>query len=218
MIDLRSDTVTLPTEEMMQSMQGLTLGDESVEGDATVRLLEEKAMALTGKEAAVFVTSGTLGNLLAAKTHAAAGGIDIIVDQAAHIWKAEFGGISTVAHLHCTRIPSVKGEMDLQELRDTASYLANRHGMPPAMICMENTHNYSGGCVPSLDYMRSVHEIARSMGAPAHLDGARLFNAAASLGVPAREIAQHCDTLTFCLSKGISAPFGAILLGGKEFI
>lgn len=218
MIDLRSDTTTLPTEEMLRSMTGLDLKDETVEGDGTVRLLEEKAMELTGKEAAVFVTSGTLGNLLAAKSHATSGGIDIIVDQAAHIWKAEFGGISTVAHVHCTRIPSVKGEMDLQELRDTAGYLANRHGMPPAMVCMETTHNFSGGAVLSLEYMRSVHEIAGKLTSPVHLDGARLFNAAASLGVPATEIATHCDTLTFCLSKGLSAPFGAVLLGDKEFI
>ncbi|MDR0439434.1 MAG: low specificity L-threonine aldolase [Candidatus Accumulibacter sp.] len=218
MIDLRSDTVTLPTEEMLRSMQGLNLADETAEGDPTVRLLEEKAMSLTGKEAAVFVTSGTLGNLLAAKSHAASGGIDIILDQAAHIWKAEFGGVSTVAHLHCTRIPSVKGEMDLDELRDTAQILAGRHGMPPALICMETTHNYSGGSVLSLAYMQSVHEIAKEVGAPAHLDGARLFNAAASLGVPAAEIARHCDTLSFCLSKGLSAPFGAVLLGGGDFI
>lgn len=218
MIDLRSDTITLPTEAMLDSMRNLTLKDETVEGDPTVRLLEEKAMALTGKEAAVFVTSGTLGNLIAAKVHAGKGGTDAIVDQAAHIWKAEFGGMSAVAHLHCTRIPSVKGEMDLDELRDTATYLAHRHGTPPAMICMETTHNYSGGSVLSLNYMRAVHEIANGLGAPAHLDGARLFNAAASLGVPARDIVRHCDTVSFCLSKGLSAPFGAVLLGDKEFI
>ncbi|MDR3220961.1 MAG: low specificity L-threonine aldolase [Candidatus Accumulibacter sp.] len=218
MIDLRSDTVTLPTEEMLRSMQGLPLADETAEGDPTVRRLEEKAMSLTGKEAAVFVTSGTLGNLLAAMSHAASGGIDIIVDHLAHLWKAEFGGVSTVAHLHCTRIPSVKGEMDLDELRDTAQILAGRHGTPPALICMETTHNYSGGSVLSLAYMQSVHEIAKEIGAPAHLDGARLFNAAASLDIPAIEIARHCDTLTFCLSKGLSAPFGAVLLGGGNFI
>jgi threonine aldolase len=218
MIDLRSDTVTLPTEEMLRSMQSLPLADETAEGDPTVRLLEEKAMSLTGKEAAVFVTSGTMGNLLAAKSHAAQGGIDIVLDHLAHIWKAEFGGVSTVAHLHCTRIPSVKGEMDLEDLHDTVQILAGRHGMPPALICMETTHNYSAGSVLSLSYMQSVHAIARKFGAPAHLDGARLFNAAASLGVPAAEIARHCDTLTFCLSKGLSAPFGAVLLGDKDFI
>ena len=218
MIDLRSDTVTLPTEEMLRSMQGLSLADETAEGDPTVRLLEEKAMALTGKEAAVFVTSGTLGNLLAAKSHAASGGIDLIADHLAHLWKAEFGGVSAVAHLHCTRIPSVKGEMDLAELHDTAQILSSRHGTPPALICMETTHNYSGGSVLSLAYMQSVHAIAKKFGAPAHLDGARLFNAAAALGVPAAEIAQHCDTLSFCLSKGLSAPFGAVLLGGRDFI
>jgi threonine aldolase len=218
MIDLRSDTVTLPTEAMLQSMHGLTLADETVDGDPTVRLLEEKAMALTGKEAAVFVTSGTLGNLLAVKSHASAGGLDIIVDHKAHIWKAEFGGAAAVGHLLCTRIPSIKGEMDLQELHDTAEYLADRHGPPPACICMETTHNYSGGSVLSLAYMRSVHETARKFGSPAHLDGARLFNAAAALGVPAKTIAQHCDSVTFCLSKGLSAPFGAVLLGGGEFI
>jgi threonine aldolase len=218
MIDLRSDTVTLPTQEMLQSMQGLPLADETAGGDPTVRLLEEKAMSLTGKEAAVFVTSGTLGNLLAAMSHAAAGGIDVIVDHLAHIWKAEFGGVSRVAHLHCTRIPSRKGEMDLDELRDTAQILAGRHGMPPALIGMETTHNYSGGSVLRLAYMQSVHEIAKEVGAPAHLDGARLFNAAAALGVPALEIARHCDTLSFCLSKGLSAPFGAVLLGGADFI
>lgn len=218
MIDLRSDTLTLPTEAMLHSMQGLTLADETVDGDPTVRLLEEKAMALTGKEAAVFVTSGTLGNLLAVKSHAAKGGIDILADHMAHIWKAEFGGLAAVGHLLCSRIASAKGEMNLQELRDTAQYLANRHGTPPACVCMESTHNYSGGSVLSLEYMRSVHEIARALGCPAHLDGARLFNAAAALGVPAKEITKHCDSVTFCLSKGLSAPFGAVLLGEKEFI
>lgn len=218
MIDLRSDTLTLPTEAMLHSMQGLTLADETVDGDPTVRRLEEKAMALTGKEAAVFVASGTLGNLLAVKTHAAKGGVDIIVDHLAHMWRAEYGSLGAVGHLLCTRIPSVKGEMDLQELRDTAEYLANRHGMPPACICMETTHNYSGGSVLSLEYMRSVHEFAQKLGCPAHLDGARLFNAAAALGVPAKEITAHCDSVSFCLSKGLSAPFGAILLGTKDVI
>ena len=217
MIDLRSDTLTLPTQAMYDSMRDLDLGDETLFGDKTVKKLEERAAAMTGKEAAMFVASGSMGNITAILTHRK-GGLEILADQTAHIARTEFGGMSVLAGLYCVRIPSIKGQMDLPMLREAAGMSLAQNRIPPALICMETTHNRSGGCVPSLEYMREVHALGQEIGSPVHIDGARAFNAAVSLGVPVSEIASHGDSMSFCLSKGLSAPFGAILVGNREFI
>lgn len=217
MIDLRSDTVTLPTDEMWEAMRSAPLRDDTLEGDPTVRQLENLAAELTGKEAGLFVTSGTMGNAVAALTHSRGGG-EVLVDNRAHIVKSEGGGVSRLAGFHCVCLPEQRGEMPLDRLRDSIRSGYSKYGLPTAMICVETSHNHSGGYVPSLEYMAEVAALAKQAGVPVHIDGARLFNAAVALGVEARTIAGHGDSLTFCLSKGLSAPMGSVLVGSRDFI
>lgn len=217
MIDLRSDTVTKPTEAMWLAMREASLDDNTLEGDATVQALELEAATLFQKDQGLFVCSGTMGNVLATLVHAPRGG-EAIVDMQAHMANSEGGGISRLAGLFCRTIPSARGEMDLDILSQTARGGYSRYGEPTAMVAVETSHNASGGCVPSLDYLAQVARIAWDSDAAVHMDGARIFNAAAALGKTVHEITQHGDSITFCLSKGLSAPMGAILLGSHEFI
>jgi threonine aldolase len=217
MIDLRSDTVTRPTEAMWDAMRNASLGDDTLEGDATVQALEQEAATLLGKEEALFVCSGTMGNAIATLVHAHRGG-EAVLDQDAHMANSEGGGVSRLAGLFCRTVASHRGEMDLDILRNTIRGGYSRYGEPTAMVAVETSHNAAGGCVQSLDYLAQVAGLAHERGATVHLDGARLFNAAVALGIDARDIAQHGDSVTFCLSKGLSAPMGSILLGSREFI
>ena len=217
MIDLRSDTVTRPTEAMWDAMRNASLGDDTLEGDATVQALEQEAAALLGKEDALFVCSGTMGNAIATLVHAQRGG-EAVLDQHAHMANSEGGGVSRLAGLFCRTIASHRGEMDLDILRDTVRGGYSRYGEPTAMVAVETSHNAAGGCVQSVDYLAQVAGVAHERGAAVHLDGARLFNAAVALNIAACDIAQHGDSVTFCLSKGLSAPMGSILLGSNEFI
>jgi threonine aldolase len=217
MIDLRSDTVTRPTDEMMESMRSATLGDDTLEGDPTVRQLEMRAAELSGKEDALFVVSGTMGNVIATLTHGRERG-EAIVDEHSHMAKSEAGGISHLAGLYCQRIPSHHGEMCLQGLKQAVRPAFSRYGLPTAMIGLETSHNHSGGYVPGLDYMDAVADIARHGQVPVHIDGARAFNAAIALGVPLSRICAHADSVSLCLSKGLSAPMGAVLVGSTQFI
>ncbi len=217
MIDLRSDTVTLPSDEMWEAMRKAPLRDDTLEGDPTVRQLELLAAELTGKDDALFVASGTMGNVVAALTHGRQGG-EALVDDQAHIAKSEAGGMSRLANLFCVRLPSRRGEMDLDQLRDSMRSGYGKYGLPTAMICVETSHNHSGGYVPRLSYMQAVSAMARQRGIAVHVDGARVFNAAIALGVDVNTIAAHCDSLSFCLSKGLSAPMGSLLAGSHEFI
>lgn len=212
MIDLRSDTVTQPTALMWEAMQTASLGDDTLEGDPTVRALEHQAAVLTGKEEAMFVVSGTMGNLIASLCHATRGG-EAVIDAQAHMAKSEAGGMARLAHLYPVPIASVRGEMDLDALAAALRPGFSRYGQPTAMVGVETTHNHSGGYVPSLAYLADVHALAARAGVPVHMDGARVFNAAAALGVEPSRVSAHCDTLTFCLSKGLSAPMGALLVG-----
>ena len=215
-IDLRSDTVTRPTEAMLESMREATFGDDSRDGDETVRKLEALAAERTGKEAGAFMPSGTMANLVAMLTHAQRGG-EVLLDEGSHTLNAELGGIAGVAGLFYRGIPGRRGTMNLDSLRETIrSY--TRHHMGTALVWMENTHNRSGGAVLPLMHMQAVHGLAREKGVPVHLDGARIFNAAISLGCAASEISQYSDSVCFCVSKGLSAPVGSILCGSSEFI
>jgi len=204
-IDLRSDTVTLPTEAMLEHMQRAPLGDDGREGDPTVRALEARGAALTGKEAAVFVPSGTMGNLLAMLVHAERG-MDIFADGGAHLLNSEIGSVVTIAGLVPKSVPSRRGAMDEAALADAirASHATGR----PGLIAMETTHNGAGGAVLPLSHMERIHALGRANGIAVHLDGARLFNASIALGVPAANIAEHSDSVMVCLSKGLSAPVG----------
>ncbi|HSW19561.1 MAG TPA: threonine aldolase family protein, partial [Ramlibacter sp.] len=192
-IDLRSDTVTLPTDAMREAMRSAPLGDDGLDGDPTVARLEAAAASLLGKPQALFVVSGTMGNLVASLTHACRGG-EAIVDEHAHIARSEGGGIARLAGLACHRLAARGGEMDLNRVRETLRRGYTRDGQPTAMVVVESSHNYSGGTVPSLDYMKALRDLAHEAGAPVHLDGARLFNAALALGVGVRDLAALADS------------------------
>jgi threonine aldolase len=216
MIDLRSDTVTRPTEAMLESMREATFGDDSRDGDETVRKLEALAASRTGKEAGAFMPSGTMANLVAMLAHGQRGG-EVLLEEGSHTLNAEFGGIAGVAGLFYRGVPGKRGAMDVDALREMVRPVTRFH-MGTALVWMENTHNRAGGAVLPLAHMRAVHDLARGKGIPVHLDGARLFNAAHALGATAQDIAQHSDSVCFCVSKGLSAPVGSILCGSDAFI
>jgi threonine aldolase len=216
-IDLRSDTVTKPTEAMLERMRGADLGDDGREGDPTVRALEELAAERTGKEAGLFVVSGTMGNLVALLAHGQPGGA-VVLEANAHILRSELGGVASLGGLFHRPVPGVRGEMDLELLAEAIGPGLSPVRLGTSVVCMETTHNDAGGAVLSLAHMAAVHALAGKHGVPVHTDGARLFNAAAKLGVPAKQIAQHTDTLQFCVSKALSAPVGSVIVGSKAFI
>lgn len=216
MIDLRSDTVTRPTEAMLGAMQEATYGDDSRDGDPTVMKLEALAAARMGKEAAAFMPSGTMANLVAMLAHGSRGG-EVLLEGGSHTLNAELGGIAGMAGLFHRGIPGRRGAMDLGALRE-AIRPTTRNQMGTALVCMENTHNRSGGAVLPTAHMQAVHALAQEAGVPVHLDGARIFNAAASLGLAPAEIARHADSVCFCVSKGLSAPVGSVLCGGAAFL
>jgi len=216
-IDLRSDTVTLPTEAMQEAMHRAKLGDDGREGDPTVRKLEELAAAKVGKQAALYLPSGTMANLCSLLTHTSRGA-EVFLERSAHIISYENSGLSLLGGLFYRPIPGTKGAMDLTAL-DLAfdSGLASKN-LAPALVCMETTHNTAGGSVLQLDHMAVVQRVAKSHGANVHLDGARIFNAAVALGVGAEQIAAHADSVCFCVSKALSAPVGSLLCGTSAFI
>jgi threonine aldolase len=216
MIDLRSDTVTRPTEAMLESMREATFGDDSRDGDETVKKLEALAAERTGKEAGAFMPSGTMANLVAMLAHGQRGG-EVLLEEGSHTLNAEFGGIAGVAGLFYRGVPGRRGAMDIEALREMIRPVTRYH-MGTVLLWMENTHNRAGGAVLPLAHMRAVHGLARENGVPVHLDGARIFNAAIALGSAASEISQHSDSVCFCVSKGLSAPVGSILCGSAAFI
>jgi len=203
---------------MRQAIFEAPLGDDVYGEDPTINRLEKLAAAKVGKEAAMLVTSGTMGNLCALLTHCARGDEALLGDES-HIYHYEGGGASVLGGiaLHpVTTLPS--GELPLEKLANSMRDPYDEHEARTKLICLENTHNRCGGTVLSPDYMRSVHAFAKQNGLDVHLDGARLFNAAVALGIEASEITAHVDTVQFCLSKGLAAPVGSILAGDAEFI
>jgi threonine aldolase len=213
-IDLRSDTVTVPTQAMRDAMYNAEVGDDVYEDDPTVKELEEFAAKLIGKEAALFVPSGTFGNQLALLIHCKRGD-EVIVGDDSHIVAHEVGAASVIAGVQLRTLRSNKGELDPIEVQSKIRG-EDIHFPTTGLICLENAH--SNGRVISLENMSSIYQIANNHNIPVHLDGARLFNAAASLGVPASEVVKYTDSVMFCLSKGLCAPVGSILAGTKEFI
>jgi len=216
-IDLGSDTVTRPTERMLERMRHAELGDDGREGDPTVRALEALAAKRLGKEAGLFLPSGTMANLVSLLTHTGRGG-EVLSDPGTHIFRSEMGGVAGLASLFHRAIPARRGVMDLDALRENIRPALTPRSLGTALIVMETTHNDGGGAVLPLDYMAAVHGLARENGIPVHIDGARLFNAAVKLGVPVAEVAQHGESACFCISKGLSAPVGSLLCGSAEFI
>jgi threonine aldolase len=217
MIDLRSDTVTLPTEEMREAMRRAELGDDGRDGDPTVRRLEEMAAQATGQEAGVMVASGTMSNLVALLTHGARGG-DVLLDAESHIMRSELGGIARLAGLFPRIYPAERGTPDVDALCELIHPKMTRMQFPTALICLETTHNDAGGAVIALDRLAAVRTAAAEHGIPVHIDGARLFNAAVALGVKGSDIGKHADSIGFCVSKGLSAPVGSVLCGSADFV
>lgn len=215
-IDLRSDTVTLPTPAMREAMAAAEVGDDVYGEDPTVNKLEELAAEKVGKEAALFVTSGTMGNIVALATHCSKGD-EVIVEKDAHIYACEAGNMAVIGGI----IPRViRGRNGIVTAADVAGALReeNIHYPPTTLICLENTHNWGGGTVLPVENCREIYQLAREKGLKVHLDGARIFNAAVAAGVPVTEFTRYADSVMFCLSKGLAAPAGSILAGSKEFI
>jgi threonine aldolase len=216
MIDLRSDTVTRPTEAMLESMRDASFEDDSRDGDATVRELEANAAERMGKEAAAFMPSGTMTNLVALLAHTHRGG-EVLLEAGAHILNSELGGIAALTGAFYRGLPGNRGAMDVDRLAESMRK-PSRQNFGTALICMETSHNRAGGAVLPLAHMASVYRMAREHGVSVHTDGARIFNAAVALRTDARVLAQHTDSICFCVSKGLSAPIGSLLCGDFSFI
>ena len=217
MIDLRSDTVTLPSQAMRDAIARAELGDDVMGEDPTVNRLEELAAQKMGKAAALLVSSGTMGNLVALLSHCARGQ-DVILGDQCHIFKYEAGGASALGGLAFHTVPTGRfGALALPDM-ERAIYPADVHYAPPGLICLENTHNRCGGTVLPVEYLHSVRSLADTAGVPVHLDGSRIFNAAVALGCDVGTLTQAVDTVQFCLSKGLAAPVGSLVCGSREFI
>ena len=217
-IDLRSDTVTHPSPAMRQAMFDAPLGDDVYGDDPTVNALEQLAAAKVGKEAALFVSSGTMGNLCGVLAHCGRGD-EILVGDKCHIYNHEAGGASVLGGVAYHPLPNTNmGEIPLDALAGAVRDPDNLHAALTRLICLENTHGGVGGIVVQPSYMAQVKAFADKSGLKVHLDGARLFNAAVALRADVREITKHVDTVQFCLSKGLSAPIGSILAGDAAFI
>lgn len=216
-IDLRSDTVTLPTPAMREAMYRAQLGDDVFGEDPTVNRLEEMAAGKMGKEAALLVPSGTMANLVCALTHCARGEEAILGDRS-HMFINEAGGMSALGGIHPHIIPNQPdGTMRLQSIED-AIRGDNLHYPRTRLICLENTHNRCNGSPLTPEYTGSVVALARHRGLSTHLDGARIFNAAIALGVDVKELTRGVDSVIFCLSKGLAAPVGSMVCGSGAFI
>jgi len=216
-IDLRSDTITLPTDEMRQAMYEAEVGDDVHREDPTVNRLEEMSASIMGKEAALFATSGTMSNLLAVLSQTRPGD-EILVGSEAHILWYEVGGASTLGGVVIRTVPNEEdGRIDPAAI-EQAIRPKDIHYPPTTLLCLENTHNRCGGAVLTPEYTAAIAQLAHQHGLQVHLDGARIFNAAIALGIPAAELAKPVDSVGFCLSKGLSAPVGSLFCGTQESV
>ncbi len=215
-IDLRSDTVTLPTQEMMDSIQTAELGDDVSGEDPTVNKLEDLAARTFGAEAALLTTSGTQANLVALLVHCRHGD-EMLVDSQAHIYYYEVGGMAAVAGVIPRLIEGKKGIFSAQQVED-ALRGKDLHFPPSRLLEIENTHNRGGGTVWTPRQVAEVSRVARDHDLKVHIDGARIFNASVALDVPVSDYMRQVDSISFCLSKGLSAPIGSLLVGSNDFI
>lgn len=216
-IDLRSDTVTQPTPAMREAMARAQVGDDVYGEDPTVNQLQELAAAMLGKEAALFVPSGTMGNLSAALAHCGRGD-EIILGSRSHTFLYEAGGIAALGGVHPFPLAEQpNGELPLEAI-EAAIRRQDDHYPISRLLILENTHNRCGGAALTPQYIQSASDLVHQRGLALHIDGARIFNAASALGITARELAATADTLTFCLSKGLCAPVGSLLCGSENLI
>ncbi|MDF0728374.1 low-specificity L-threonine aldolase [Cytobacillus sp. S13-E01] len=216
MIDLRSDTVTKPTEEMRRAAYEAEVGDDVYQEDPTVRKLEEVAAEMLGKEDALFVTSGTQGNQIAVLTHCVPGN-EVLLEEDSHIFYYEGGAVSAFAGVQTRTIKGIRGAMDPLVV-EAAIRGEDIHVPETGLICLENTHNRAGGAIVPVENMAGIYNVSRKYNVPVHLDGARLFNAAVALNKPLTDFTQYTTSVQVCLSKGLGAPVGSIIAGDKQFI
>lgn len=216
LIDLRSDTLSLPTSEMLQSIVTARLGDDSRDGDPTVLELEAEAARMLGKEAALLTVSGSMSNTVALRTHAEPGAA-AVVEESAHLYGMEYSAIASACGLLVMPIRGHHGAPDLDGVK-WAIRRAKTMFPAPGLVCLENTHNAAGGTVLAPAQIEALAAAAHEGGFPVHLDGARVFNAAVALGVDVRELTRSVDSVSVCLSKGLSAPVGSLVAGTRAFI
>lgn len=209
-IDLRSDTVTKPTPAMREAMAQAEVGDDVYGEDPTVNRLEAMAAEMLGKEAAVFVPSGVMGNQLALRLHTRPGD-EVIVDSTSHLIRYEGGSASSLSGVQLVCVPGNRGRLSPESV-EAAIRPKGLHNPPTTLVCLEQTHNVGGGSIYSLEVIHQIAEVARTHGLSLHLDGARLFNAVISTGVAAADYARPFDTVSFCLSKGLGAPVGSMVV------
>ena len=215
-VDLRSDTLTLPTPAMREAMARAEVGDDVWGEDPTVQRLEATAAARLGKEAGLFVASGTMGNLVSVVAHTQAGQ-EVVLDLDSHIYNYEVAGGTIVGNVQMRPVKTERGFLTPEQVQE-ALRPANIHIPPTGLVCLENTHNRHGGTCCAPEQIAAVAAVAHAAGVPVHMDGARLFNAAVALEREPREFAQPVDSLTFCLSKGLGAPVGSVVCGSAAFI
>ena len=216
MIDLRSDTVTQPTAQMREAMYRAEVGDDVYGEDPTLVELETLGARMTGKEAGLFVTSGTMGNQVAVLTHTQRGD-EVICEAESHIFYSEVAGLAVLSGVQARTVPSIKGILSAETI-EAAIRPQDIHQPKTTLICLENSHNRAGGTCYSLDSLAAIRKMADRRKLPVHMDGARLFNAALAQGVTVDKITQYADTVQFCLSKGLCAPVGSLLVGPADFI
>jgi threonine aldolase len=215
-VDLRSDTLTLPTPEMRDAMARAEVGDDVWEEDPTVKRLEALAAERLGKAAGLFVASGTMGNLISVVSQTQAGQ-EVVLDLDSHIFNNEVAGAAVVGSLQMRPVKTERGFLSPDQVRD-ALRPANIHIPPTGLVCVENTHNRHGGTCCTPEEISAVAAVAHGAAVPVHMDGARLFNAAIALKRPARDFVRNVDSVTFCVSKGLAAPVGSVICGSSGFV
>ncbi len=219
MIDLRSDTVTKPTAEMRRAMAAAEVGDDVYAEDPTVNLLQERAAEIFGKEAALFVPTGSMGNQIAVKLHTKQGD-EVIIEERGHIFNYEMATMAVVSGTLARPVKSADGSgiLTWNEIASALHINVPYYTSPTGLIALENSHNLAGGTVMTGKHCAEICGKAHALGIPIHLDGARIFNASVALGESVAELSKDCDSVQFCLSKGLGAPVGSMILGTKEFI
>ncbi|MBP2634149.1 MAG: aromatic amino acid beta-eliminating lyase/threonine aldolase [Firmicutes bacterium] len=215
-VDLRSDTVTMPTPQMREAIYHAAVGDDVYGEDPTINELEELGARLTGKEASLFVTSGTMGNQLAVLSHTQRGD-EVICETESHIFYYEAAGIAVLSGVQARTLTGDRGILSAEQI---ASVIRTEdiHQPPTTMLCLENTHNRAGGTCYPLSTLASIYELSKKNNIHVHMDGARVFNAAVKQNVSIDKISCYSDSVTFCLSKGLCAPVGSLVAGSKKFI
>ncbi len=215
-IDLRSDTVTRPSPGMRKAIAEAEVGDDVLGDDPTIHRLQDRMAELTGKEAALYVASGTMGNAIAVRMHIQPGD-SVILDVHAHIYRYEAGGAAVLSGAFMGPLEGDGGLLSPEQVA-TAIQTETLHTPGTRLVCLENTHNWGGGCIYPYEWMREIHDLCAERDIPVHLDGARLFNASAETGIDIRTYAGTAESVMICLSKGLGAPVGSVLAGSAQFI